>query len=73
MNAEPHPLDLHRFTVRRRGYDRGEVDSILRRVADSLRPGGRLFISDCYFPATPRGDPLGLCGQVSVGRPSGST
>lgn len=37
MSAEPHPLDVHRFTVRRRGYDPGEVDSILRRVADSLR------------------------------------
>jgi DivIVA domain-containing protein len=30
-------LDLHRFTVRRRGYDPNEVDSVLRRVADSLR------------------------------------
>lgn len=37
MPIEPSLLDLHHFTVRRRGYDPSEVDSVMRRVADSLR------------------------------------
>jgi cyclopropane-fatty-acyl-phospholipid synthase len=31
-------------------------DAIHQRVGRTLRPGGRLFISDCYFPAQARGD-----------------
>jgi len=31
-------------------------EQIHRKVARALRPGGRLLISDCFFPVEPRGD-----------------
>ena len=31
-------------------------EEIYERVAQALRPGGRLLISDCFFPAQVRGD-----------------
>lgn len=31
-------------------------EAIHQLVARTLKPGGRLFISDCYFPEVPRGD-----------------
>jgi cyclopropane-fatty-acyl-phospholipid synthase len=31
-------------------------EAVLARAARLLKPGGRLFISDCYFPVEPRGD-----------------
>jgi cell division septum initiation protein DivIVA len=37
VDIEPTMLDLHHFTVRRRGYEPSEVDAVMRHVADSLR------------------------------------
>jgi len=31
-------------------------EEVHRKVARALRPGGRLLISDCFFPVEPRGD-----------------
>ncbi|WP_437679208.1 SAM-dependent methyltransferase [Sorangium sp. So ce131] len=53
-------------------------ERIHRKIAAALRPGGRLLISDCYFPARARGDressatqyifveALGYCRLISL-------
>jgi len=54
LDLEPESLDATLFVgsvVHMRNRE-----EIYRRVAAALRPGGRLLISDCFFPRVPKGD-----------------
>jgi cyclopropane-fatty-acyl-phospholipid synthase len=54
LAAEPQSYDAVLFSGSIvHMHHRAEVHAA---VAGMLRPGGRLLISDCYFPAQPRGD-----------------
>ena len=46
-------------------------DEVHAWAARALKPNGRLFISDCYFPATERGDRLSTATEYILGRTLG--
>jgi cyclopropane-fatty-acyl-phospholipid synthase len=69
VSLEPNSMDVIIFS----GsivhiHDR---EAIHRWVARSLRPGGRLLISDCYFPVQQRGSRNGRATEYILGRALG--
>ena len=69
VNIEPNSLDAIVFSGSIvHMHDR---EAIHRWVARSLRPGGRVLISDCYFPAQQRGSRDSEATEYILGRTLG--